>query len=360
MKLIIQIPCFNERDQLPATIAALPRQIPGVDVIELLVIDDGSTDGTSDVATAAGVRHVVRLPRNQGLAAAYRAGLEACLRRGADVIVNTDADNQYSAADIPKLIAPILNQRADLVIGDRQTDQLPHFSAIKRWLQRWGSRLVRQVSGVDVRDAPCGFRALSRRAAMMQMVFNPFSYTLETILQAGEAGLVIVNVPITVNAQTRPSRLFHSLPHYLRRSLPALFHGYVLYWPSRFFGWIATALAIVSAVLFLRFGILYLRDPGYSGHTQSLVVASAGIVLSGIAIMLAVLADLLGMQRRMISEVVVRLRRIELSQRAALDAVVEPSLVDAATWAATTRLDEFVGTDLESLKVEVARHALPR
>lgn len=309
MKLIIQIPCLDERDHLGATFADLPRHIPGVDAIEVLVVDDGSRDGTADVAEALGVHHILRFPRNRGLAAAYAAGIDACIRLGADLIVNTDADNQYRGADIPRLCAPILEGHADIVIGDRQTDTIPHFSLLKRCLQRWGSSVVRRASGTRVSDATSGFRALSRRAAASLFVHNRFTYTLETIIQAGNAGLVIANLPITTNPQARPSRLFRSIATYVRRNGAVIVRAYATYWPVQTFGFLAAALLLIGTGLGLRFFYFYItRWPAESGHTESLLVGVGAVVLAFLVALMALLGDLIAANRRLTEEVLVRLR----------------------------------------------------
>jgi len=235
MKLIIQIPCFNEAETLPIALAELPRQVEGFDSVEWLIIDDGSTDNTSEVAMTQGVDHVVRLPRNQGLAKGFMAGLDACLREGADVIVNTDADNQYCAGDIPKLVAPILAGKAEVVIGCRPIDDIEHFSPIKKILQKLGSYVVRIASKTETPDAPSGFRAISRSAAMKLNVFSEYTYTLETIIQAGQKGMAIISVPIRTNRDLRPSRLVKSIPSYIRRSILTIVRIFVVYQPFRFF-----------------------------------------------------------------------------------------------------------------------------
>ncbi len=262
MKLVIQIPCLNERDQLSGMLADLPRTIEGVDEIEVLVIDDGSTDGTSDRAAELGVHHVVRFPRNRGLSAAFMAGIDAALRLGADVIVNTDADNQYRGEDIARLVAPVVEHRADVVVGDRQTDTLSHFSWFKRLLQRWGSRVVRGASGTRVADATSGFRALSRRAALGMFVHNRFSYTVETIVQGGRTGLSFENVPIRTNPKTRDSRLFKGMGQYLRRNGPVILRAYGMYRPVQTFVYVALMFLLAGLGLVGRFLYFFAVNPG--------------------------------------------------------------------------------------------------
>lgn len=311
MKLIIQIPCFNERDHLEAALAELPRSLPGIDEIEVLVIDDGSTDGTSEVARRCGVHHVVRFSRNQGLATAYAAGLDAALRLGADLIVNTDADNQYRAADIEKLLVPILRGEADIVIGDRQTDTIAHFSPLKKWLQKAGSRVVRGFSGTRVADATSGFRAVSRHAALRLFVHNRFSYTLETIIQAGQAGLAISNVPVRTNPVARPSRLARSMGDYVRRNGPIILRAYAMYRPAQTFSYMAAALLLLGGALGARFLYFYLRNPEVSGHVQSLMVGVGAVILAFITGLMALLGDLLAANRRLNEEMLARLRRLD-------------------------------------------------
>ena len=339
VRLFIQIPCLNERQWLAQTFADLPRSIPGVTSIEVLVIDDGSTDGTDELARELGVHHIVRFPRNRGLAAAHMAGLDACLRLGADIIVNTDADNQYRGSDIAKLVAPILEGRADMVIGDRKTDTIAHFGFVKRVLQRWGSRVVRRASGTEVADSTSGFRALSRHAAYGLFVHNRFSYTLETIIQAGNLGLTLVNVPIETNPKARESRLFRSIPEYVRRNGAVILRAYNLYWPVQTFGFLAVALFLFGAGLGARFLWYFVQDPVYSGHIQSLLVGVGAVVLSLVVALMALLGDLMATNRRLTEEVLVRVRRLD-AQLAARGEVTREGIesTGSAPWAATTEL----------------------
>jgi glycosyltransferase involved in cell wall biosynthesis len=318
LKLVIQIPCLNEREQLAEMLADLPRTVSGIDEIEVLVIDDGSTDSTSDEAAALGVHHIVRFNQHRGLSAAYTAGLDASLRLGADVIVNTDADNQYKGTDIPRLVAPILAGEADVVIGDRQTDTIEHFSFFKRLLQRWGSRMVRGASGTEVADATSGFRAINRRAATALFVHNRFTYTVETIVQGGRSGLRFANVPIVTNPNKRASRLFKSMGQYLRRNGPVILRAYGMYRPVQTFAYVALFFFLLGATLVGRFLFYYLRDPAHSGHSQSLTLGVGGIVLACLIAVVAMLSDLLAANRRLLEEVLARLRRLDA--QLALDA----------------------------------------
>jgi glycosyltransferase involved in cell wall biosynthesis len=313
MKLIIQIPCFNEAETLPVTLAELPRELPGFGTVEWLVIDDGSSDGTEQTARACGVDHIVSLTGNQGLARAFLAGLDAAVRLGADVIVNTDADNQYRADDIPLLTAPILNGEADIVVGSRPIDDISSFSTVKKLLQKLGSAVVRFVSRTDIPDAPSGFRALTREAALRLNVFNDYTYTLETIIQAGQKGMAITSVPVRVNPVLRPSRLVKSIPSYLRKSLVTIVRIFVVYKSFRFFLSVGLALFIAGLIGGLRFLWYYFTGDG-SGHIQSLIFASILLGIGFQTMLTAFLADLLAVNRRLMEDVQYRVRKMEIDR----------------------------------------------
>jgi glycosyltransferase involved in cell wall biosynthesis len=311
MKLIIQIPCLNEELTLPITLADLPREVAGFEVVEWLVIDDGSTDRTIEVAREHGVDHIVRLTNNKGLAAGFQAGLDACLKLGADVIVNTDADNQYDAGAIPRLVAPILAGTADMVVGDREVDSIEHFSPLKKSLQRLGSWVVRQASETSVPDTTSGFRAYNREAAIQLAVVSKFTYTLETIIQAGKLLVATDHVPVRTNPKLRESRLFGSMWAYVRRNSVSIFRIYAQYEPLRVFMTMAFILGLAAVGVWTRFIVAFVGGSG-SGHVQSLIL---GAVLFNAAVVLAalgVIGDLLYAQRVMTQRTFERVRRIEL------------------------------------------------
>lgn len=306
MKLIIQIPCFNEAGTLAIALNALPRQVPGFDKVEWLIIDDGSEDETVKVALENGVDHIVRHTRNQGLAKGFMNGLDACLRLGADVIVNTDADNQYNADDIPKLTAPIVEKRADIVVGARPIETIEHFSPVKKFLQKLGSWVVRVASKTDIPDAPSGFRAMGRAAAQRMMVFNDYTYTLETIIQAGQRDMAITSVPIRVNGDLRPSRLVKSIPSYIKRSIVTIVRIFVVYRPFRFFGSIGALLFGAGFLIGLRFMWHYMMGNG-EGHIQSLILAGALLIMGFVTFLIAFVTDLLAANRKLLEDIRFRL-----------------------------------------------------
>ena len=313
MKLIIQIPCHNEEETLPGTLADLPRDVAGFDSVEWLIIDDGSTDRTVEVARAGGVDHVVSLPHNRGLAAAFMAGLEAAMKAGADVIVNTDGDNQYKGSCIPDLAAPIVAGEAQMVVGARPISSIEHFSAPKRILQKMGSWVVRQASGTDIKDAPSGFRAIHREAALQLYVFNRYTYTLETIIQAGRLGIPVMSVPIEVNDPTRESRLIKSMSQYVSRSGQTILRIAVLYNPLRFFTALSIVLAIPGLSAFIRFLYRYSIGQG-DGNIQSLVIGSAFIAAAAVVFVGGMIADLVAANRVLSAEIRARLLKAELDR----------------------------------------------
>ena len=311
MKLIIQIPCFNEEQHLGATLAALPRTLSGFSCVETLVIDDGSMDGTSGVARRAGATYLLRFPVNLGLAQAFSAGLDAALKLGADVIVNTDGDNQYRAADIALLVQPILAGQAEMVIGDRNPQRLVRFGPTKRLLQGVGSWAVRQLSGTTVPDAASGFRAFSRRAALRLNVFTKFTYTLETIIQAGKKHIPVAHVPVETNADARPSRLFGRTSTYLKHSLATLVRMYALYEPLKVFWGVGLACVVGGLLIGLRFLVSYLLGEG-AGHIQSLILAAVLLIIGFQTALIGLVADLIGNNRSLLEDALCRIREIEL------------------------------------------------
>ena len=312
MKLIIQIPCLNEEDQLPATLADLPRAVPGFDEVEWLIIDDGSTDATVDVARAQGVDHIVKLTNNKGLASAFQAGLDAALKLGADVVVNTDADNQYSAKDIPTLVAPIVAGGADMVIGDRNVMAIEHFSASKKRLQRLGSWVVRQASDTEVPDATSGFRAYNREAALGLTVVSKFTYTLESLIQAGKSLVAVDHVTVGTNEQMRESRLFTSMWSYIRRNMVAIFRIYTAYEPLRVFSALAAVLLLSAIGAWVPFLWDWLVHSDRSGHLQSIILGGVLLIAAFQVFALGVLAELIASHRVVTQRTLERVRRIEL------------------------------------------------
>lgn len=302
MKLIIQIPCFNEAQTLSVALSALPRKVPGFSSVEWLIVDDGSQDKTVEVAKAHGVDHIVRHSGNKGLAKAFMTGLEASLRLGADVIVNTDADNQYNADDIPKLTLPILQHQAEIVVGARPISVIEHFSPVKKMLQKLGSWVVRIASNTNIPDAPSGFRAISRAAAQRLMVFNDYTYTLETIIQAGQKNMSIVSVPIRVNEDLRPSRLVKSIPSYIKRSIVTIVRIFIIYRPFSFFGTVGAVLFGAGFLIGLRFMWHYFHGNG-EGYVQSLILASIMLGMGFQTFLVAFLADLLAANRKLLEDI---------------------------------------------------------
>jgi len=317
-KLIIQIPCLNEAQTLPGTLADLPKSIPGIDAIEVVIIDDGSRDGTSDVARACGVDHIVRLRRNKGLAAAFQAGIDACLKAGADFIVNTDADNQYAGADIPKLLAPLLRGEADICIGDRNIAELRHMSWRKRQLQALGSWVVRQVSNTSVPDTTSGFRAYTREAALRMTIVSEFSYTLESIIQAGKKRMAIAHVPISVNPRTRESRLFDSVFSYIKRSGATIVRIYAMYEPLKVFTYFGLLICLTGAIGLGRFFYYYLEGQAFR-HFSSLVASGVTVMLGFVVLAIGLLADVISGNRKLLEDLLYRVRSLEAPQRDADD-----------------------------------------
>lgn len=310
MKLIIQIPCYNEEATLPMTFADLPKQIYGIDEIEYLIINDGSKDKTVEVAKELGIDHVVSFKQNKGLARGFMAGIDACLHLGADIIVNTDADNQYFGDDIEKLVRPIINNEADIVIGERPIDTTEHFSWKKKKFQRLGSWVVRMASNTDIPDAPSGFRAYSREAAMKLNVINEYTYTLETIIQAGRNRVAIKSVPIRTNKETRKSRLFGSMWGYMKKSAATIIRAFMMYRPLKFFGTIGSIIFIFGLILGIRFLVYYLTGSG-AGHIQSLILSSILILMGVQTFIVGLQADIIAANRKILEDIQYRVRKIE-------------------------------------------------
>jgi glycosyltransferase involved in cell wall biosynthesis len=316
-KLIIQIPCLNEADTLPATLADLPRVVPGIDVIETLVVDDGSRDNTAGVARAHGVTHVIRFRQRKGLAAAFSAGIDASLRRGADFIVNTDADNQYSGRDIPRLLEPLLRGEADIVVGDRNIRDLAHMSWPRKLLQRLGSWAVRRVSTTQVPDTTSGFRAYTRDAALRMTIVSDFSYTLESIIQAGKQRMAVTHVAISTNPRTRPSRLFGSVLSYVKRSAATIVRIYTMYEPLKVFTYIGSAVFLVGFAISLRFLYYYLFTPPFdsAGKVQSLILSAVLMIVGFQVVLIGLVADVISGTRKLLEDLLYRVRKMELANR---------------------------------------------
>lgn len=310
MKLIIQIPCYNEANTLEVALNDLPKEIPGIDVIEYLIINDGSSDNTVEVARNWGVNYIVDFKINKGLAKGFMAGLDACLRNGADIIVNTDADNQYCGADIEKIVRPILDGKADIVIGERPIDQTEHFSWLKKKLQHLGSWVVRKASNTDIPDAPSGFRAYSREAALQMNVVNEYTYTLEQIVQAGRTKIAITSVPIHTNGELRPSRLFHSMFGYVKKSILTIVRAYLMYKPLRFFAILGSVPFIWGVALGIRFLIMHWSGGG-QGNIQSLILCNMLILIAVMTWVVGLLADLMAANRKILQEIQQKVRSID-------------------------------------------------
>lgn len=311
MKLIIQIPCYNEELTLPQTVKDLPTKIEGIDVIEYMIIDDGSKDNTVEVAKSLGVHHIVRNKNNRGLARTFRKGIDECLKRGADIIVNTDGDNQYAGWDVAKLVVPILEGRADVVVGDRKTQDIQHFSPLKKLLQKVGSYVVKKVSGVQVPDAVSGFRAYSREAVLQLNIISPFSYTIEALIQSGKKHMAVTHVPVETNAKTRESRLFTSIPKFIERQLTTIVRMYTMYQPLRVFVLIGALITFIGLIPIVRFLIFYMMGDG-NGHLQSLILGGVLTLLGIITFLIAILADLINFNRQLIEQTLEKVRRMEL------------------------------------------------
>lgn len=322
MKLIIQIPCYNEAETLEIALNDLPKHIDGVDEIEYLIINDGSKDNTVEVAKNWGVNYVVNFKQNKGLAKGFMAGLDACLRNGADIIVNTDADNQYVGEDIAQLIQPILDGKADMVVGERPIDQTEHFSPLKKKLQHFGSWVVRKASRTDIPDAPSGFRAYSRDAAMRMNVVNEYTYTLETIVQAGRNKMAITSVPIRTNGELRPSRLFNSMMGYVKKSMLTIIRAFLMYRPLMFFSTLGGIMSLVGVGIGIRF-LCYLFAGTGAGHVQSLILASMMIILGVMTIIVGLQGDIIAANRKLLEDIQYHVRKLDYDQEMRKDSDTE-------------------------------------
>jgi glycosyltransferase involved in cell wall biosynthesis len=316
VKVIIQIPAYNEAATLPQTVQDLPQTLPGVDQIEYLLVDDGSTDRTVEVARSLGIHHIIHHRQNRGLAAAFVSGLNGALAAGADIIVNTDADNQYCGADVIRLVQPILEERADIVVGDRGVAASEHFSPLKRWLQSVGSWVVQRTAGIPIPDATSGFRAFSREAALRLTVLSDYTYTLETLIQAGARRIALIYVPVRTNPQTRKSRLIRNIPSFMSLSVVSILRFYTMYQPLRVFMSLGGLLVAVGALLVLRFMYFYLAHNGAAGHIQSLILSAILIVVGFQVCLIGLIAELVRLNRKMLEETLYRVRRMELDAEA--------------------------------------------
>ena len=314
MKLIVQIPCYNEEATLPQTLADIPSQIEGVDSIEILVIDDGSEDSTTDIARQYGINHLIINKHNMGLAKSFSIGLDACLKAGADIIVNTDGDNQYCGADIAELVKPILEAKADIVVGDRQTNTIEHFSSRKKFLQKFGSSVVRRLSGLEIPDAVSGFRAFSKDAAIKLNVLSSFSYTIEILIQAGKRNLNVASVPIRTNPKTRESHLSKNLFHFIERQLTTILRIYAMYQPLKVFFFLALILSSIGAIPIIRFLYFYFTSGG-NGHVQSLLLGSVFLLMGFITFLFGLIADLISNNRQLSEQALEKIKRLELENR---------------------------------------------
>ncbi|MDR3237889.1 MAG: glycosyltransferase family 2 protein [Spirochaetia bacterium] len=314
LKLIIQIPCYNEEESLPVTLKYLPKKLKGFSKVEWLIIDDGSSDNTVEVAKSLGVHHVVRFKKNKGLAEAFMAGLDACVKHGADVIINTDADNQYNADDIPALVQPILDGKADYVVGERPIFKTPHFSFHKKLLQKLGSWVVRKISGTNIPDAPSGFRAISREAAMKINVFGAYTYTIETIIQAGRKNIAITSIPVRTNEDLRPSRLLKSIPAYIKRSVVTMFRVFMIYEPFKFFLRMGILFLFLGTLVGIRYLYFWYHGGGL-GHIQSVVLASILISAGFQFLLTSLVVDLLSVNRKIMEDTQFMVRRMEAGSK---------------------------------------------
>ena len=314
MKLIVQIPCYNEAETLPQTVADIPREIPGIDVVEILIVDDGSSDGTAAIAAEIGVDHILRNKANAGLARTFQRGINACLERGADIIVNTDGDNQYSGASIPDLIAPILEGRADVVIGDRRPHENPEFSATKRQLQKLGSTVVKTLAGIEAADAVSGFRAYTRDAALGINVMTTFSYTTETLIHAGRKGLAVVSVPVATNAKTRESRLFKSMGGFIKKQLLTMMRAFTMYQPLTAFSVIGFTMLLIGAVPILRFLWFFLIGDS-TGRVQSLILGAMFFTTGYLTLIIALLSDTIATNRQLTETALEKIKRMDLARK---------------------------------------------